>query len=89
MHAMLHPEEDGCEAPVSGWRNSGSKLRMQQELREQVNRERAVLAPRTSQKLLTNIEHLIYSYYMATTTQRLHLMPSCPSSALSSLSLYW
>ena len=37
MHAMLHPEEDDCEAPVGGWRNSGSKLRMQQELREQHN----------------------------------------------------
>lgn len=56
MHAVLHPEEDGCEAPVSGWCNSGSKLRMQQELREQVNRERAVLAPRNSQTLLTNID---------------------------------
>ena len=56
MHAMLHLEEDGCEAPVSGWRNSGSKLRMQQELREQVKRERAVLAPRNSQTLLTNID---------------------------------
>jgi len=39
MHAMLHPEEDDCEAPVGGWRNSGSKLRMQQELREQHNDE--------------------------------------------------
>ena len=47
MHAMLHPEEDGCEAPVSGWRNSGSKLRMQQELREQTQRVRAVLEPRS------------------------------------------
>ena len=31
MHAMLHPEEGDCEAPVGGWRNSGSKLRMQHE----------------------------------------------------------
>jgi hypothetical protein len=37
MHAMLHPEEDDCEAPVAGWGDSGSKLRMQQELREQHN----------------------------------------------------
>ena len=39
MHAMLHPEKDDCEAPVGGWCNSGSKLRMQQELREQHNGE--------------------------------------------------
>ena len=32
MRALLHPEEDDCEAPEGGWRNRGSKLRMQQEL---------------------------------------------------------
>jgi hypothetical protein len=31
------PEEDDCGASVGGGRNSGSKLRMQQEWREQHN----------------------------------------------------
>jgi hypothetical protein len=38
MHAMLDPKKD-CEAPLHGWRNSGSKQRMRQELREQHNGE--------------------------------------------------
>ena len=37
--ALLDPEEDDCGAPVGGWRNSGSKLHMAQELREQHNGE--------------------------------------------------
>ena len=39
MHVMLHYEEDECKAPVGSWRNSGSKLRMQQVLRKQHNPE--------------------------------------------------
>lgn len=74
---------------MGGGRNSGSKLRMRRELREQDNEGTAVLEPGSFRTLLTNIGILIYSYYMATTTQRLHLTLSCPSSALSSLSLYW
>jgi hypothetical protein len=37
-HAMLGPKKD-CEAPVHGWRNSGSKQHMRQELREHHNGE--------------------------------------------------
>jgi hypothetical protein len=33
------PRRGRLQAPVCGWRNSGSKLRMQQELREQHNGE--------------------------------------------------
>ena len=36
MHAMLDPKKDR-ETPVHGWRNSGSKQRMRQELREHHN----------------------------------------------------
>ena len=39
MHDMLDPKKD-CAARVGGWRNSGSKQRMRQELREHLNGER-------------------------------------------------
>jgi len=39
IHALLRPDEDHCEAPAGGWRNRGSKLPTQHELRAQHNRE--------------------------------------------------